>query len=405
MKNRNKTIFPVLFILSFIIAINAKADIQKSDILSSDQFVKMECAEWIEEVSATTTPEGATTTEQVCKTYEFNDYVRVLYKGEKSDYESNEIANERKSKVQTFDLGNGKIKKRIYARDQFIKSGNSWYDLEVINTMPLSDFNDIMGRTSFIEGTAAAETATTTVGDGYITNKWGAWSTIRDAASGSSVDYTGTSIAVIAKHDTGQGGYRIDAGYLPFDEIPQGGDIESASIFLYITAITTGDDDPDAFIVIASSTVSDKTQLTTADYNKRKFVALSEQVAMLDIADDEYNEWELNATGISHLSTTTFFSVLEGHDYNDNPIQDDKTNQINFSSSEAGGSTHDPYIEIIYISTTTPTVVSGIRIDEWFCSATTSGNNVQTRCQAPILIWVVGMAAFISFIIIITKWK
>lgn len=365
----------------------AHAKIEKEDILSHDDFFKWVCIESGQELSATTTTKGATTTEEVCYTWDLEDWVEIKYIGEKSEFAKNEVASQRQSKIQVFDIGNGKIKKRIWLTDQFIRSGKDWYNIEK-KQIRKSEFDQINSQFSWINS-ASADIATSTAGDGYITNKWGAWSTIRDSASGSAVDYTNTSIAIIAKHDTGQGGYRIDAGFLPFDEVPIGGNIESASVFLYTTAITVGDDDPDAFLVIASSSVSDKTQLTTADYNKRIFTALSEEKFLLDIADDSYNEWELNATGISFLATTTFFSVLEGHDYNDNPIQDDKTNQVNFSSSEAGGGSHDPYLEITYIGSSTPPLTTNVRIDEWYCVATTSGNVVETKCEAPILVWLV----------------
>lgn len=332
----------ISFVLFFPFSVFAYS---QKDIIYSDIYSKIECDDLkYEEVTASTTPGF------VCHSYVTNEYVKVGYKGRMSEIASNEILNERTSKTRTFDLGNGRVKKRIYLNDQYINSGNTWYDIEE-DELTIDEYNNLTNQSfSFIKS-ATAQVATTTVGDGYITNKWGAWSTIHDASSGSSVDYSGTSIAVIAKHDTGQGGYRIDAGYLPFDNIPQGGNIESVSLFLFVTAVAIGDSDPDAFIVIASSTVTDKTQLTTADFNDRKFIALSNEVDLYDLSDDNYNEFVLNSTGIDNLSTTTFFTVLEGHDYNDNPVQDNTNNQVNFASGEVSGSTHDPYLEITYIST------------------------------------------------------
>ena len=199
-------------------------------------------------------------------------------------------------------------------------------------------------------------------GDGYILydeNTLG-WDVVHDASAGESAVSTAI-IGGVTRGSSIQALYRrILRGFIPIDTsgIADTDTISAASLFMWpetkASQFTT--DQTYLNIVLATAPTDATTALVTGDYdlcgdvNNPAEGSTDKQVG--DFNTGSYNEWILNATGITFISKTgvTRFGIRSGHDIEDvDPGQDAGSNDdsyIIFSESETAGTGQDPYVAV-----------------------------------------------------------
>ena len=195
-------------------------------------------------------------------------------------------------------------------------------------------------------------------GDGYceIGNTTD-WNAIHDATDSTTVDSTATTLQCgIDSTDSGPKLF-FKRAFLPVDtsSLVDNAIISAASLKIYATGVSDNDNDGNDYICVVQTTQASNTTLANADYDQCGSVDNPTQAGNIDlgsITTSAYNTWTLNATGQGWISKTGFtkLGIREGHDAVDNPINlgDFQGCKLTASTSEASGTTQDPYLEVTY---------------------------------------------------------
>ena len=229
---------------------------------------------------------------------------------------------------------------------------------------------------SIIAGSRGNTTSTfySGAGDGWTDTYPGyaTWATGHDLTSAPAgrVSYTGSGeegFATVGNPD-GTNTY-IRRGYLPFDtsSLPDGDDISSATLSLWVVTVLDGDNDGDDWINIVQTTQASNTTLSETDYDQCGAVSNpTEGATRKDLSSgftsNAYNDFALNATGITWISKTgyTKLGVREGHDATNVALVKTSAvyNSISGYYSEATGTANDPKLVVEHSAgapATTPT--------------------------------------------------
>jgi len=424
--------FLIAFVIGFLLTViifwanSAKADyIEQDDILQKDNFIKNECIEKgtkeIGKMSSTT----ATTTIETCDRYQVKDYVTFSYIGDEVPAEKDEIISLRTSKSQTW--SDHTI---IYPEDQFVRSSGKWKEIKhAVKTK--EEYEQIAKRHNIIWQEffgypvyATTTTSTPESGDGRIGSSgytYGSdWDTIHDAdGTDDGVNYdiiinddlSDSYLALSRRETGGWNSYGIDASFFSFDiSFLNSDEIDNAFFSFYtksIDAVRNDEDDGNDFISLVASDHSSTTALSIYDFDERTETELIDNADRIDISnisDDTRYTIELNNTGIGYIASSSGYvniALREGHDLMDDAIDDDGMNYVRGYFSEEAGTDKDPYLIIEHSEPITEEDTSELRIDEWFCIATTTGNMVERKCQAPILNILTIFLAVVIYVIII----
>lgn len=386
--------YVVILIAIFLFApVLAHAQISKDNILEYKNFVSLECKDsHYEDITATST---ATTTIEICDLYVIKDKVKIKYIGDEAPFADNEIASQRKSDVQVFDLGKKRINKRIYVDDHFIFSRNEWRSIET-EILDKEDFDEIYNGLELISG-AGAQTIYSSSSDGIIQNyQDGTWANCIADTDGTQVyDTDSVNNEAIGIRYTTNPGYLdclIRRGFFDFATIGEiNGTLESAS-FNWRGSYQGWFHDTQDSLTITGGTAGPT--LDTADFDEVEATELTDSpIAYADFETTGYNQFVFNSAGLAWISNATNTQIsLRMRSYD---VLGNSPNQFNTAGisamggyfSEQSGTDYDPYLSLTFQGSSTPVVDP--RIDEWYCIATTSGTVVETRCQAPILVWLV----------------
>ena len=205
-------------------------------------------------------------------------------------------------------------------------------------------------------------------GDGAACyNTSSTYSTTHNASTGSLTatvsDYSGSGKSV--------GNFYIWRAFLPIStsNIPDDATILSASMFLnldstssYEAAVKDGDD----WYSIVKTFQASTSSLVNADYEdcgsdnnseaRAKYVPIYGSANIdVDTLATGYNNFALNSTGISWISTTgyTKLGIREGHDCKSSGggMANGDDGRLDFSSSAATGQSKDPYLSVTYSET------------------------------------------------------
>lgn len=137
--------------------------------------------------------------------------------------------------------------------------------------------------------------------------------------------------------------------------------ITSGTFSAYVTSKQNTNNDGRDYINLVQATPATNTQLVVGDFDQLGAVSNPPQGATaLDIGSittGAYNDWILNATGISWINKTsiTTFGVREGHDI-ENVLPAASANQYNsilFYHSEQAGTSTDPVLVLVHSAATT----------------------------------------------------
>lgn len=288
-----------------------------------------------------------------------NEVQYTLIKNQTLQYE-NEIS--RTPNSYTIDLGNGQKATKIFTGKPFYYdvAKNIWYDTAIATTT-IDDFNNYLREQdiSFFDkliNKAQADNISSyaSSGDGicYISNA--SWDTAHDAAESAGNDDTGDSGYPQAGKFSSD--YYLRRMFFPFDTsaIPDDSEIESASMFIYITDQENGDSDD---IHVVESSQNSVLALENTDYNNIG-ASSGGSIDTTTITTSQYNEIELNATGLTFIKTETESAscggetgytclvAIYGNDLNDSAPAGQ--NYATIRTSEYAGTDYDPYLYVVY---------------------------------------------------------
>ncbi len=202
------------------------------------------------------------------------------------------------------------------------------------------------------------------------------WSTARLAVSGS-VNYTSTSVSTYSYYqDDGSFSCSVNIyrSFLPFDtsSIPSAATVTAASLSVYVTTVFDDDNDAQAYITISTSTQATHTSLATTDYDNAGPVSMNAASEVIDsgerkdlssVSASAYLTFTLNANGINAIKRSgesstcsatagiSCFAMREGHDAAGSTLASSGEgvySGIQYSSSEATGTSQDPYLSVTY---------------------------------------------------------
>lgn len=314
--------------------------------------------------------------------------VRYAYVGSEllGQLEEGELTEKRTEASYTVYLGkdekdNNIYRTRSFSAPTFVRDGLTWHTVEY-GTDTQQDFlaKTRLSIASRIANAIVPPTYAVTVyshaGDGHIGAFQTDWVDTRDSLDGVVNDQTDCSPApclVVAAFDEFPP-YGVIRGFIPFDtsSIPSGATVTAASVNLYATGVTNGDNDGNDFLTLVESSQVNYTSMATTDFNNigtTEGIDSGQRKDLTSISTSAYLSFALNATGMGwiaksgeasscHSSTTgiTCLAVLTGNDFLDHPPVPAAFNFVGFYPSEQTGTSQDPYLDITYTEPVFPTV-------------------------------------------------
>jgi len=222
------------------------------------------------------------------------------------------------------------------------------------------------------------------------------WSGIRNASEGTEADDSSTAITVqLANANISNRYTRLSRSFLMFDTSGLPDDCIIASTTLSMYGRSNSKEDGMGLgnnfdVNIFSATTGSNTSITTDDYDEVGTTAFSTAINYSNLSVSGYNDWVLNTSGLSNISTTgisKFSTCSDYYDRTDNappasPPADCTT--ISFYSSEQEGLSCDPKLTVTYIIEDTPTynlTISGTTDG----SVTTPGEGIYTYDEGTVV--------------------
>ena len=184
------------------------------------------------------------------------------------------------------------------------------------------------------------------------------WDTVHDAATGTGADMNLGCYTSVTFRATGTG--YLQRAHTPFDTsaVPDTDTVSAASIYIQAVSGQVNNDFSENLYVVPS-TQADTSGPATGDYNKSGDTnnpTVLGTKAIADVSTVAYTEVPLNATGIAAINKTGFskFAWRVQHDADDTYYDASggvKNSQVYFyTSSQAAGTSQDPYISITHAS-------------------------------------------------------
>lgn len=252
------------------------------------------------------------------------------------------------------------LQKRQIAKVSLFRSGGKSF---LRKTIPASFFAGAFGdvltdtTTSYYAG----------AGDGQTEYFGSSWAEIHDATNGNGFNYTLSSTSVGARNNVF--GWAIDRVFFPIDTsgIPDAAVITAADFNGYVTSVSDGDNDGNDFIVVVGPTTqASPTSLVTEDYDQCGAVSNpTEKSARKDLtglATGQYHVWSLTDLTLVNKTSYTLLGLRGGHDALNDPITVLTDNSLTLATSDATGTTQDPYLAVTYTVTRTITPVTAALI-------------------------------------------
>ncbi len=275
----------------------------------------------------------------------------------------------------------------FYAQKTFEDVNGSWRYIEYGTTTedvwkkrPVSYIQKFK---EFFVATAHAVDLFSAVGDGQLysystgVNSGSVWTGARNASSGTADHVSNAFYVATDRYTTDcEFGCIYEAvvyrSFIPFDTsaIPASASVSSASLNLFVTSVTDSNNNGSDYVTISTSTQATHTSLTSTDFNDAGPLTMNDASEVIDsgqrkdltsITTNAYLAFTFNANGIAAIkkggqSSTcsatagiTCLSAREGHDTTGTvPTLDTGGNYVSFSSSEATGTSQDPYLSVTY---------------------------------------------------------
>jgi len=194
-------------------------------------------------------------------------------------------------------------------------------------------------------------------GDGRVDGRDATFSTAQGKATGDNSFDAETTVIISTRKATGIN--IIERGFFPFDTSALPDDAINSAVFsLYCTSkLNSINDGTDWMNVVGPTTQNDFVSLEVADFDTcgDAIDNPTEGATRIDIggiSTSAYNDWTLNAAGISWISKTgvTPLGLREGHDCTDTDpsYADTQGNRLTVSAAEEADVTQDPKLIVTY---------------------------------------------------------
>lgn len=186
------------------------------------------------------------------------------------------------------------------------------------------------------------------------------WATVRSTADGDTATDNGATGVFVGSDITSGPLYGLFRGFTLFDTsaLPDGATITDVTISLYVNTTYNTDNDGNDWVNVFQASTVNNTSIVIQDFDTASQTLDSpvELSTRRDISSGittgAYNDWVLNADGITTISKTgiTKFGWREGHDViNETPAQlVDETEGFNLNFAESAGTTTDPRLVVTY---------------------------------------------------------
>lgn len=290
------------------------------------------------------------------------DIIKYAYKsGVRINDKKDEIVSKRTKYSRTFDNQDGTFTLEVISGSpQYYKDENDeWWQVEYATTTQ-EEFTKQTHSTRFTKKALAQTTDTfysnSTAEDGYIlNNNQTDWSTAHDATSGTGANSTNPDFEILVQcNASNQVTIRRAITLFDTSSLPLGASITGATYSVYVyDGGSNGDNDGEDYYAVVASTPASDTSFVVGDFDEFGSTELSSQIDDGDISVGAYNDFTLNASGISAINKTgvTRFGLREGHDILDSTILCDSTNNVNsifVLSNEESGESQAPKLEVTY---------------------------------------------------------
>lgn len=271
----------------------------------------------------------------------------------------------------------------IFSQGAWVKSGNpkdpnNWRELEYATSTKTNfdrtnarervalyrlggqkAFNDGLSLLSVIFGRYAwADTFSPDEGTGATTvdsrmrhSSNSSWDDVHDAAAATGdVLPTNMTDRVTAQEDSSSTKWIIDRTIETYDLSAFAGPATAATLDLWPTSITNGDDDGLDYIQIVQSAPASDNDVIGDDFDTLGTTAFATGLDLGSLSTGQYNTWTFNATGLAYLNgqagDIARIGLREGHDFEDTSIAGDTLNDFQISSADTAGSTQDPVLTL-----------------------------------------------------------
>lgn len=304
--------------------------------------------------------------------------VSYSYKGEAlpEKLTEREVIELRTQSSFTESLGKDEHGKGIYSavlfpRPSFLNQDGVWYYIEY-GVAPKRIFDAAHKDRALVHSLipralAATDTVYASAGDGQVGQALNAtWSGAYSATSGVAI-YTDTTLTLQAAVTSGKvSGASIARGFLPFvtSTIPATATVSAASLNVRVAATPTGPGDAYSYVTVVQTSQATHTSLSDTDYDNvgsTEGIDAGDRETISGMTSGVYLSFPLNGTGrgwiakngaASNCSATagvTCLGLREGHDITNNaPATDATPSAVSFNSSEASGTSQDPYLSVTY---------------------------------------------------------
>lgn len=265
---------------------------------------------------------------------------------------------------------------RFFSNNQFYEIDNTWYQTEIATTTKQAFLMQTRPtllaqiKTLFIQPVLAVAYYAG-VGDGYVesfesnSNPQTSWDTAHDSITGTAFDNIGATANVGVDYTIVALGsldeFTIDRLFLPFDTsaISDTAAIVSATLNIYVTSKSDTITSPSGqrYITVVQTTQASNTSLTEADYdqcgsvnNPTEGIDTGSRLTISAVTTSDDNSVSLNSTGVGWVSRTGYTNIglRQGMDAEDALPTIEGTSNIIISTSEASGTTQDPYLEVVW---------------------------------------------------------
>jgi hypothetical protein len=203
-------------------------------------------------------------------------------------------------------------------------------------------------------------------GDGDAYSVESTWANARDTADTLAVENTSANTNFIGTQYYNST-YRVFRGFFPVDTsgIDDAATISSSTFVVNISAPNDGDNDDQAYITLASTTMRVPTTLETDDFHRESDTEMIDSGTRKDITSVGTG-WEgfvLNAAGRAHIVVIGWTKIMmrEGHDLEDSAITSG-TNKHSSVQPYTEYSTNDPYLLVDYTTGDAAAVTDGLKI-------------------------------------------
>lgn len=262
----------------------------------------------------------------------------------------------------------------FYTRPTFVEGSDGWHYIEHATTTEAA-FNATRKENAFAslfwrKAHADSIAPFSGAGDGAARHLGGTDFSECYLGAGSAVDGTGTTALIQATDNTQiiveEPVYtcNIRRGFLPFDtsSMPVGSSVSATTLHVYVTTKVNQYNDGVDYIAVVETSQATHTTLATSDFPSVGTTQGATAIDIGSITTSAYNVFTFNSTGRSNFvnaatvdapcSATngiTCIGLREGHDLNNLGLaQDGSANSITISTSEATGTSQDPYLTVTY---------------------------------------------------------